>query len=301
MQKRVIYPAMLTMLLSALFWLTGCSISDLRDEQLKSQGISEHATQQGRQLLHDAAQKHGLNAWRAFTTSEAVFTDTWAGLMGKVMTHWPEAAQQAKMQAIVNTFTSRVELLDGEKKGEIWGIQAWAEYKQENAQAAAQFAPDDHIRFYLPTLQYFIELPFRALTAEYAAYMGEREYRGNTYDLVFITWGAPEPHMAADQYVIWINRSTGLIDLVHYTVRDAFRFVTGTMHYQDYREIQGVQVPFKQTVTMGGPGDAEFPLDENYMHQIILQQFSFDAVPRAAPLPDPQREPLGDRKPDAAS
>ena len=217
------------------------------------------------------------------------------------MTHWPDATQKVKMQAILNTFTSRAELLNDGQKGKIWGIQAWAEYKQENAEAAPAFAPDDHIRFYLPTLQYFIELPFRALTAEHVAYMGERDYRGNTYDLVFVTWGTPEPHMAADQYVLWINRSTGLIDIVHYTVRDAFRFVTGSMYYGDYRDIQGVQVPFKQTVTMGGPDDAEFPLDEHYMHQIILQRFSFDAVPRAALLPDPQREPLGDRKPGTAS
>jgi hypothetical protein len=139
---------------------------------------------------------------------------------------------------------------------------------------------------------------------------GEVRHHGRSYDLVFATWRAAEPQPDLDQYVLWIDRETGLLSKVRYTVRDAvprmsplmqrlaLPLVAGTMHYEDYREIDGVQVPFLQTVTLQPPELTRYPLSENYFHRLELEEARFDTVPREALLPDPALGEPRDRKPE---
>jgi hypothetical protein len=76
----------------------------------------------------------------------------------------------------------------------------------------------------------------------------------------------------------------------------ALPLVAGTMHYEDYREVQGIQVPFVQTVQP--PELTRYPLSENYFHRVELETASFDTVPREELLPDPALGDPGDRKPE---
>jgi hypothetical protein len=87
------------------------------------------------------------------------------------------------------------------------------------------------VSFYLPAIQYFAELPFRILVAPIVTYMGQDALR--SCDKVFATWERPEPHGEHDQYILWINRETQLIELAQYTVRDQFKFIKATILYED--------------------------------------------------------------------
>ncbi|MCI0417695.1 MAG: LytTR family transcriptional regulator [Acidobacteria bacterium] len=176
------------------------------------------------------------------------------------------------MISALGSFTSRIDLLDGPAVGEVWGIQSWRAYKIEPGDRKLKWVSDPAIEFYLPTLQYFAELPFRILSATHVAYAGETGYRGRRYDVVFATWRAFAPNSKYDQYQVWISRDSGLMEIVHYTRREgAPSFAAGTMFYEDFRPVASILIPFKQTVTATRPEQSRHPLDENFFHQLRLQ------------------------------
>lgn len=289
--------------LAGIVWLLLAGYADLRGDGLKQEGVAARA-EKGRRLLEQAARRHGLDAWRGHTTVEVVARDVW-----KSQGQWPQPDQRFRAERLLGTFTSRVELLDGAAQGEVWGIQSWAPYKRRTPSGEPEMIEDPKIEFYLPTLQYFDELPFRLLNAEVVAYNGTGTYLGQTYDRVFVTWGSPEAHAEHDQYDVWIHPETHLIDVVRYTVRDAVAlaspvmrpvmkvFAAGTIHYQDYREVDGVMVPFKQTVTLPPPETTVTPLDENYFHQLAVESVGFDTFDPVQLVADPDRPEIGDSKP----
>lgn len=286
----------------------GTGHADLRTESVRNP--APDSERRGRELLERLAGRHGLAAWKRHATMEVLARDSWPG--GGPW--WPEATQRFRTQALLGTFTSRAELLDGRGQGEVWGIQAWAPYKKKTAEAVPTFLaePERAITFYLPTLHYFNELPFRLRSAPVVRDAGERRHRGRSYQRVFATWGGPEPRPEHDQYVLWIDPETRLLSMVRYTVRDGlasrspaqarlFRSVMlGTMHFEDYRDVDGVMVPFVQTVVLTPPELTRYPLSEHFFHRLELDEARFDTVPREALLPDPARGEPGDRKPEPA-
>ena len=285
------------LLASAGIVLLGCSPVDIRTEALKEHGYAATSQEQGRALLLQAAHRHGLEAWQSFATIEATAIDRWAeGASG----WWPEPEQRFRMQAILGTFTSRVELLGGKGAGEVWGIQAWRAYTRRQKGGPVRFEPGSDaltaMTFYLPALQYFNALPFRLLTAEYVAYAGVGTHRGQVYDLVYVTWGSFTPNEMHDQYLLWISRASGLIEMCRYTLRDIQPpHFTGTIHFDDYRSVQGVLFPFKQTVVLPPPEHTLYPLDENYYHRLVFEAVQFDAVQKEQLLVDSTRA-VGDVK-----
>jgi len=289
----------------AVTWLLRADYADLR-APLREMSLSSKESQ-GRALLARAAQRHGLDAWRSYRTAEIVATDTWSP---DAKGWWPQPQQRIRAQRLLGTFTSRVELLDGPAAGETWGIQSWRAYKQPTGSQAPVILDDQSIRFYLPTLQYFDELPFRLVNAPIALYNGQGEYLGGSYERVLVTWASPEPHGEHDQYDVWINRETGLIDVVQYTVRDAVElasplmrpvmkvFGVGTIHFRDYADVGGVMVPFAQYVTLTPPENTALPLDENFFHKLVVEKAAFDSVPPSELVVDSARPEPGDRKPE---
>ncbi len=176
-------------------------------------------------------------------------------------------------------------------------------------QAVALTEGDPQLEFYLPSLHYFFELPFRLLSADVLIHQGEAKHAGKTYDLVLASWGQEQPNLDHDQYLVWINRQSGLIDMVRYTVRDTSIFenslskllmrslALGTIHYDDYRLVDGVQVPFAQTVTLPPPELTRYPLDKHFFHRLDISAVSFDAVPETILLSLESLQPAADRKP----
>lgn len=278
------------------------SLVDLRNDSLNRNGIGQEQATKGRQLLLLTANRHGLQNWEKYSTCELTCVDEWDGIMGKSGRHWPEVKQTFRFQTLLGTFTSRVELLDGPQKGEIWGIQSWACYKKKNESAEPVFQHDESIHFYLPAIQYFSGLPFRLQSAEVFAYMGERTLNGQNYDLVFVSWGHNQPNEVHDQYILWINKETFLIDIVHYTVREAFNAAQGTIYFSDYREVQGVWLPFVQTVKAESPkeGETAFPLSlfigKRFFHEIRILDAGFDVFRKEILIPDPSKAAPGDIK-----
>lgn len=288
-------------------WLLLAAPADVRSAGLRQAGASEGSARRGRALLEELAARHGYAAWRNHRTQEVVAEDTWAG----GGSFWPAQPQRYRAQRLLGTFTSRLELLDGPRRGELWGIQSWLAYSR--SADGRPLEPDPIIEFALPTFQYFDELVFRLLAAPIVLDNGTGLYNGREHQRIFATWGRPEPHVEDDQYDLWVDPDSGLMTVVHYTVRDAMELSgavmrplvkvlgAGTMHYGDYRQIDGVQVAFRQTVTLEPPGKTRLPLDDNYFHRMVFTSAGFDSFDPAVLRVDPSRPEPGDTKPDRGS
>jgi steroid delta-isomerase-like uncharacterized protein len=208
---------------------------DLRPEPLRQAGPTEAGVRAGRELLRQAAERHGLQRWRSHTSFEAVWTDDWAPkIFESGYGWWPIQKQRLRTRALLGTFSSQVELLDGPHKGEIWGVQSFLGYKKSGQGGQASFGTEKVLTFYLPALQYFNELPFRLLAAEHVADAGTGSAGGRTYRLVYATWGSFEPNLEHDQYVLWIDPQSLLVEMCRYTVRDASPDAAGTILFSDY-------------------------------------------------------------------
>ncbi len=286
------------------FTLAGCEYADLRNSSVKD-GVDQNSMKRGRALLKSAAERAGLYTWRAFRTKEFVAVDEWSGNSP----WWPSNPQRFRMRTVLNSFSSRVELLDGSARQEIWGIQSWVPFVQKPGQTQSTILDQNRaIEFYLPTLQYFDELSFRILAAPLITDARKIEFRDESYHRVFATWGSWEPHPDFDQYELWINDQSGLIEMVHYTVRDAVKFSpdnqkpmmkalsTGTIHFSDFRSVQGVLMPFVQIVTLGSPRNSIHPVHQNFFHKLTVDSASYDTVSADQIYSDPGRPEIGDKK-----
>lgn len=288
---------------AAWLWMRGWA--DIRTDLVKERGMDQELAIKGRVLLHNAARQHGSDEIATHTTFSITATDQWSG----DGPWWPEPVQSNRADRLLGTFTSRVRLVGGPLDGEIWGIQSWHAYEISNGSDRPVFGPSRAIEFYLPTLQYFDELPFRLVNAPIVLFAGTGRYRGLEYDRVFVTWGSVKPHRDHDQYELWINRATGRIDVARYTLREGFEmasgpmkllmraFAAGTIHFEDYREVEGVAVPFRSTVTLTPPEKTELPLDRNYFHRIVVEDAAFDRVERESLIVDRNLGIPADRKP----
>ena len=168
---------------------------------------------------------------------------------------------------------------------------------------------DGAMTFYLPTLQYFDELPFRLPSASVVLDAGVAAIAGRSYRRLFVTWDRAEPSEVVDQYDVWIDPDTLRIAKVTYTVRDAVArspflmrplmriAAVGTMHYDDYREIDGVLVPFSQVVTLGTAEATPESLEDSFFHRLILDSASFDSIDPQELQPIDGLPPPGDHKP----
>ena len=79
-------------------------------------------------------------------------------------------------------------------------------------------------RFFYKGISHLIEFPFKMSSADVLEYLGKKEWNGNTYDLVFATWNSLDPSLHINQYIMWINQQTGLIDRFDTTGRDISPF-----------------------------------------------------------------------------
>ena len=153
--------------------------------------------------------------------------------------------------------------LDGQRKGITWGIQDNNTYKIDN-KGNTTWASDWITEFNLPSYRFFLFLPFLLSEAELITYAGSKEIHGENYELVFATWEKWTPHKNADQYLIWINSDTKMIDYVQGTVRAIVGRSITALSFKDYQEVLGLKIPFSINAI------ADINELEKVMHQMKL-------------------------------
>ncbi|MDW3650753.1 MAG: hypothetical protein R8P61_27000 [Bacteroidia bacterium] len=122
-------------------------------------------------------------------------------------------------------------------------------YKESNGGRAY----DQHnIDFFYHAILHLFEFSFEMNSADILEYIGEKKMKANTYDLVFASWETIKPSADYDQYIIWINQETGLIDRFDATGRGIMPFAKAKVDFE-YPDVKGAVI-FPNLVRVNSAG-----------------------------------------------
>ena len=291
----------LLVVLSCGFLLTACSIANLRPAAL-ADGPPPNAAAHGRQLLTEASQRMGLDRLAEVGTYEVTANFDWSGFWSAMpMNSLPGAKNKdIRFRFTPGTFDGQLEFLEGPRTGEVYGIQSWEPYYRPTATAPVEKLNSRRYPWGLTAYHYIFETPLRLLSAPIVRYAGERTFEGQTYDLVFATWGDGTQRKDYDQYLVYVNQATGMVDLTELTITDFFLPVpngmkNATVRYVDRHETSvGAWLPRQTVIQLGRPK----AVDKD-VYTYTLTDYAFDRTPAAVLYPMPDLPRYGDRKPEA--
>lgn len=258
----------LLIFLVLLTGVTACKTADIRTSSLKEQGLNEDNNSKGRALLQKAAENHGASQWAEHQTYEMVMNDQFYGALGAAGNPWGGNDNLLEFRYVIGQFIGKVDFKEGKKKGEQWWYNQ-GKTRTVSKKGKVSDKADKKVKFWLPTYQYFPEFPIFIQQAEIISYAGEREFKGKTYDLVFCSWGSATPSKEYDQYIIWIGRESGMIEIISYTIREQMNWLVGHNFWSDFKDIEGIKIPFKQTVKIKTD-------TEKSLHIMDFKSFRFD-------------------------
>ena len=260
------------LLLSLWFFLTPV---DLRPDYLGDK-ISTRDYQKGKELLDEMQGAYGgMDRWLAFGTGSYLQVADWyddkLGVAG-----WDELPQQFQMTAVLGTDDSEFTLINGINKGQTWGVQNWETY-QKKGNGEKLFKEHKQYQHKLIYKNYWFQFPFRISEAPIIAYAGESIVKGEAYDLLYVTWGSEAPNRQYDQYILYLDKETRLVEWLHFTLREKFNFLQITAQFTDFKNINGIIAPFSQYITLGNPEEGGPKMHENRYQWI---QFGTEQVIR---------------------
>ncbi len=268
------------------FLFEGC-LSDIRTPLIKEQGVQKNSENKGRKILEEAWVSQGGPNLQNYETYYVKGHDSWKGFLGKIGKPWPNSELNLEFKFEIESFNSSITFLDGSREGEKAGIQSWHYYESNKGELPKAKKLNKRIRFGLSAYQYFFEMVDRLKEAPIVLYAGEAEFDGKDYDLVFVTWHKPEPHRKHDQYLLYINKETRLLDLALYTLRENYlkapggQLLYGSIEFKNYKSVEGILAPFHQTIYLNAPNANK----TNIAHEFTLDSFKFDSFERSELLP----------------
>ena len=277
--------------------MTGCT-ANLLPKSLKNGEDNRTLEEKGNRLLESAWKAQGFDNLENHKTFQFTFTDYWKGMMGGMGKLWAQKKTRINQKGALKSFDSQIEFLDGKTKGLVAGIQSWKYYEMENGVANFNVKENERYIFGMTAFHYFTELIDRLKNAEFIRYAGEKKFNGKDYDLVYVTWKSLKKNKEVDQYILYLNKETKMLDYVTFTVRDSYlkmpgaSMFYGSMQFSDYRNIDGFKFPFLQTVYLNKPKKKE----KKYMHQLKVESFEFDSFEESDLYPNKSLKKLGDKK-----
>lgn len=250
--------------------ITGCvnvfKVVDLRLDEENPHSNQEKA----KQLMEEMGVAHGITNWDSIQTYNIIYSDEFYGFIGKQAHPFKEQDVTFSMNYIPKTFNGQVEILTGKEKGKVWGMQDWQTYFKDDEGVMTSKKNKD-MTFWIPTYQYFIEFPSRIQEATSIDYIGEKVINGLKTQGVIASWDTTAPQKDIDQYIIWIDTETKRIAKIEYTVRDAYRFVSGAATFNNYKEYNGILFPSEMPVESNLTGD-------KLLHTMRISEFTPDVV-----------------------
>ncbi|AUP78491.1 hypothetical protein C1H87_07115 [Flavivirga eckloniae] len=273
-------------------------MADMRTKMIKRDGISQLNTVKGENLLKETWKKHGFENLNSHKVYSFTANDTWKGLMGRMGKPWPEAKSKLKLKYAINTFDSQVEFLNGKKENTLAGLQSWQYYEKTPESDIGFTTYNKRIAFGLSAYHYFFEMLDRLKNAPIISYAGEKTFNSKQYHLIFVTWKDAKPHMQHDQYLLWINAETQLLEYAVYSLRDnylkipGYKAFYGSIKFSDYKSVDGILIPHKQIVFLNQPSRK----DKSHLHQLIVEDFKFDDFDISELYPSSDIAKIGDKK-----
>lgn len=251
----------LVSLVLLILLVQSCRLVDIRTTEVKE----SYNPEKGIDILNEMSKTHGLEQWDSIKNYSLHIDDEFYGLMGKMGNPFPNNKAEFDFSLIPKTFTSQAIFTDKKWKDKIWGIQSWKTYSTIKSDSLKFDKKNNRtIEFWLPTYQYFIEIPNRIFEADRISFAGERMYNGKAHYLVFASWTTDSPQKNTDQYILWIDKETHVLRLIQYTVRDQFKWLNATLVYDTYKTFNGLLLPMNMSISLSAPSQ------KKVMHQINI-------------------------------
>lgn len=247
--------------------LSGC-LADIRPDSLKSTTRPD-VDARGRQLLAEVIKAHGgLDHWKQVKTVEVTARDHWEHWVGRLMfMPQKESGQLMRWQTSLGGDQVYIEMQEGPNKGEKWVMQDWPLYRASPGDQP-DYGAGKKIHFYVATMNYALQLPFRSANAEVVRYGGQGSLRGKPYDLIYTTWHTAEPQKDTNQYVLWVDPVTHELAYLQLTDRELMKGAAGFMGFSGWRTINGLKVPSRITSYK----DAE---NHVILHELVIESAAF--------------------------
>jgi hypothetical protein len=215
-------------------------------------------------LLQAAKAASGGKAWDRITTQHSVTALTAGGVAGKVE-RWSELATGRSYLRYAIGDVQGVQGFDGRVA---WVQDATGQVHVENAPAARELAVNIAYRDKLA-----MWYPQRAKAA--IEYKERVEADGARFDIVGVTPEGGRP------FEFWINADTMLIERL---VEREAEGRTRTEIYMDFRDIDGVKIPFRVRASRGDPRYDDLVVVDSIEFNASLAAVDF-AVPATKPQP----------------
>ncbi len=276
----------LLMILSLIAVFHSCKTVDLRTDYVKEQP-AQTAEEKGRQLLADAAQKMGYDKLANTEVYETTANFKWKGLWPLMpMNSLPgNLNKDIQFKFATNSFDGQVKYLEGRKEGLVQGLQSWEGYKIKRNNGELKQHEHDRYIWGLATYHYLVEAPLTMKDAEIVRYAGEKEFDGQSYETVYVTWGTEEPNKQYDRFLVYVNKDTGFIDMAELTIGDFYLPMPKGMQHatvQWDREMasNGTYLPSMTYIQLGKPKDKS-----KYVYKYSSKDYKFDSFPKSELYP----------------
>ncbi|MEM8907433.1 MAG: hypothetical protein AAGD05_06265, partial [Bacteroidota bacterium] len=110
-------------------------------------------------------------------------------------------------------------------------------------------------------------------------------------------WGtSSEPSKAHDQYLLYINPSSGLIEMAAYSAHEGYLPGKHSLHayilYSNFQAVDGILIPMTHQGIFG-----RLKKKKKVSHTLQIETFAFDTTPIDSLYPDQSLPLYGDDKP----
>lgn len=128
------------------------------------------------------------------------------------------------------------------------------------------------LRFFVRAIRHLLDFVFAMGSADIVQDAGDATWEGRQYVRIYMTWRSAKPSRELDQYVLWINKKTQLMDRFDSTGRRVLPwiptpFIKSRVEFRKYHKRNGLQVPSSIMVYRAGT--------KTLVHGYLLHKASF--------------------------
>ncbi len=254
---------------------SACSggLADLRPEMMQASSPDSAAIERGRTLLQRMYDAHGgLERWEQFNFVHAKASDEWFNsLFWALASPYEENPEHVFVASYTQQFPhARLEFPGGDNAGHTWVVKGnRLTTKEPSAPSEAEALRAAALKAtFIRNFLLWPNVPFQLATADHAIYVGEGKWDGKNFDRVLISWGSLEPNTETDQWELWINKDTQLLERVRFTIRMFDESAVAGYNLKEFKTIQGL------TIATVYEGLAD-PDDEDPLHTYTFSDIEF--------------------------
>jgi hypothetical protein len=252
---------------TALVIAMGCSTSDLSTNKLKNPDTQPDLREKAITIFEKSLNaRGGYSTHRSFDSVRLKGTDLWHSSLVRFFT--PVTEQEQKFEVVFATAGSKISyiFLNGTRKAQYIGVENGKTYRVTEKER--EFTDSSKIRLYLEPLRDYFQWPCKLFESPVLLYAGDENIENESYHLLFASSGGIAASPEHDQYVIYVNKNTYYIDYIDFTLRSLFESYKGTLHYRDFKTVQGLMVPF-----FIGVSDAVE--NKYFVHEFLFSEIQF--------------------------